>query len=258
MPELPDVEGFRRRLARHGAGRRIREIEVLDAGVVRNTRPATLRRLLEGRRLASPERRGKWLLAPTDGPTLLLHFGMTGSLEWNAESHRHDRVVLRLEGGELRYRDQRKLQGLWLAHDDEEAAAIMGCQGPDALGLRKAELRERIAAKRTGIKTALMDQTVVAGLGNMISDEVLWRAHLHPGRRPGSLTSAEWDRLHRGLGTVLRAAVKEGRVPPRPSWLTGVRDEDHPACPRCGTQLRRTKSGGRTTLWCPACQPSPG
>jgi formamidopyrimidine-DNA glycosylase len=177
------------------------------------------------------------------------------SLEWNTEPHRHDRVVLRLDGGELRYRDQRKLQGLWLARDDE-AAGIVGRHGPDALGVTKTQLRERLAGKRTGIKAALMDQAVVAGLGNIVTDEVLWRAHLHPGRRPGSLTTAEWDRLHRGLGSVLRASVKEGQVPPRQSWLTGVRDEDHPACPRCHAELRRTRSGGRTTLWCPACQPN--
>ncbi len=255
MPELPDVEGFRRRLDRHGRGRRIRDIDVLDTGVIRNCDVRRLRRALRGRHLRGPERRGKWLLAPTDGPTLLLHFGMTGSLEWDGEPHRHDRVVFHLDGGELRYRDQRKLQGLWLADDDEDAADIIGRQGPDALGLPKNRLRERVAGRRTKLKAALMDQTVVAGLGNIVTDEVLWRARLHPDRRPGALTPPEWDRLHRALGTVLRASVKEGHVPPRPSWLTGVRDERHPACPRCRTPLRRTRSGGRTTLWCPACQP---
>jgi formamidopyrimidine-DNA glycosylase len=257
MPELPDVEGFRRLLERHGKGRRIRDVEVLDDTVVRNTNPATLRRGLAGRHLEPPERRGKWLVAPTDGPTLLLHFGMTGSLEWDAEPHRHDRVVFHLDGGELRYRDQRKLQGLWLIHDDDDAAGVVGRQGPDALGLTKARLREQLAGKRAGVKAALMDQTVVAGLGNIVTDEVLWRAHLHPDRQAASLASAEWDRLHRALGSVLRTSVKEGHVPPRRSWLTGVRDEQHPACPRCHAKLRRTRRGGRSTLWCPACQPTP-
>ena len=255
MPELPDVEGFRRRLARHAGGRRIRSVEVLDAGVVRNTSAAGLRRALTGRHLERPQRRGKWLLAPTDGPLLLLHFGMTGSLEWNGEPHPHDRVILHLDDGDLRYRDQRKLQGLWLAHDDEEAARITGPEGPDALGLPKAKLQERLAGKRSGLKAALMDQATVAGLGNIVNDEVLWRARLHPDRRPGSLTPAEWGRLHRALGHVLRTSVKKGEVPRGRSWLTGVRDERHPSCPRCKTALRRTKTGGRTTLWCPSCQP---
>lgn len=257
MPELPDVEGFRRRLERHGRGRRLHEVEVLDPGVVRNTRPATLRRALARRRLERPERRGKWLLAPTDGPTLLFHFGMTGSLEWNSEPHRHDRVVLRVDGGELRYRDQRKLQGLWLARTDQEAAEIVGPLGPDALGLTKSRLRERLVDRRAGIKAALMDQTVVAGLGNLVTDELLWRAHLHPDRRPGSLASGEWDALHRALGSVLRASVKEGRVPTRRPWLTAVRDDPDGTCSRCGAGLRRTRTGGRGTLWCPACQPEP-
>jgi formamidopyrimidine-DNA glycosylase len=258
IPELPDVEGFRRRLARH-AGGRIRGVEVLDAGVVRNTSAAGLHRALTGRHLEQPERRGKWLLARTDGPVLLLHFGMTGSLEWNGAPHPHDRVVLQLNDGELRYRDQRKLQGLWLAHDDEEAARITGPVGPDALGLPKAELQNRLASKRTGLKAALMDQATVAGLGNLVNDEVLWRARLHPNRRPGSLSPAEWGRLHRALGSVLRSSVKEGRVPRRRSWLTGVRDDRQPTCPRCRAALRRTKTAGRTTVWCPSCQlPSNG
>ena len=256
MPELPDVEGFRRRLERHGRGRRIGTVDVLDAGVVRNASTATLRRRLTGRRLSRPERRGKWLLAPTDGPVLLLHFGMTGSLEWEAEPHRHDRVVFHLDGGDLRYRDQRKLQGLWLARDEDEAARIIGPQGPDALGLAKHRLQERLAERKSGLKAALMDQTAVAGLGNIVTDEVLWRARLHPGRPPGSLAPPEWDRLHRALATVLRTSVKEGQVPPRTSWLTGVRDECHPTCPRCGTTLRRTRTAGRATLWCPSCQPA--
>ncbi|MDQ3945824.1 MAG: Fpg/Nei family DNA glycosylase, partial [Actinomycetota bacterium] len=196
-------------------------------------------------------------LARTDGPILLIHFGMTGSLEWDREPHRHDRVVFRFDGGELRYRDQRKLQGLWLAHNDEEAAGVVGDQGPDALGLSKGRLRERLAGRRSGLKAAFMDQAVVAGLGNIVTDEILWRARLHPARRPGSLTSVDWTRLHRALGSVLRSSVKAGHVPARRSWLTGVRDDHEPVCPRCQAVLRRTKSGGRSTLWCPACQPPP-
>jgi formamidopyrimidine-DNA glycosylase len=257
MPELPDVEEFRRRLARHARNTKIRDVEVLDPGVVRNTDPATLRRALTGRRLKAPQRRGKWLVAPTDGPVLLIHFGMTGSLEWDADAHRHDRTVFQIDGHELRYRDLRKLQGLWLAQNDEEAARIIGRQGPDAWHITRAQLEERLSAKRTGLKVALMDQAVVAGLGNLLSDEVLWRARLHPQRRTGSLSSPEWNRLHRQLGRILEQSVDAGQVPRRRSWLTGVRDDPDPVCPRCRRPLRRQRVGGRTTLWCPACQPDP-
>ncbi|MEW6472577.1 MAG: DNA-formamidopyrimidine glycosylase family protein [Actinomycetota bacterium] len=255
MPELPDVEGFRRRLERHGRRGRIKDVDVIDAGVVRNADGAGFRRALVGHRFRSPQRRGKWLVAPTDGPVLLMHFGMTGSLEWDAEPHRHDRMVLRLDGHELRYRDQRKLQGLWLADDDEEAARIIGRQGPDAWGITRAQLEERLSGKRTGLKAALMDQAVIAGLGNIVTDEVLWRARLNPQRRPSSLNADEWGRLHRSLRRVLKDSIEAGHVPAERSWLTSRRTEPDPACPRCRRPLQRTRSGGRTTLWCPACQP---
>jgi formamidopyrimidine-DNA glycosylase len=102
-----------------------------------------------------------------------------------------------------------------------------------------------------------MDQTVIAGLGNLLVDEILWRARLHPQQKPARLDSRQWGRLHRSMGQVLRGSVKVGRVPTRRSWLTGVRDKDDPVCPRCGAGLRRLRIGGRTTALCPRCQPAP-
>ena len=133
MPELRDVEGFRRVIDTHARGRRITRVEAPDASVLRNTTAAALGRALRGRRFRPPERHGKWLLARTDGPTVLLHFGMTGELVWAEDDegrHAHDRVIVVTEGGELRYRDQRKLQGIWLAADGECIEEITGRQGP--------------------------------------------------------------------------------------------------------------------------------
>ena len=161
MPELPEVEHFRRFLARHGSARRITRVEVLDASVLRNVSRQHLRRDIEGRRFLSPRRHGKWLIARTDGPTLLLHFGMTGELVWKTrpdERHPHDRVVFVLEHGEVRYRDQRKLQGIWLARDEREAKRIMGHQGPDALDVDDPGFHELLAEHRGRIKAVLMDQ----------------------------------------------------------------------------------------------------
>ncbi|HZD65355.1 MAG TPA: DNA-formamidopyrimidine glycosylase family protein [Acidimicrobiales bacterium] len=266
MPELPDVEGFRSLFAARAAGRRVVDVEVLDAGVVRNTTPASLRRSLRGRRFDQPERRGKWLVAPTgDGgtaeATVLFHFGMTGLLSWAdgaGDRHTHDRVVFVTEDGELRYRDQRKLRGLWLARGPDEVDAVIGRQGPDALGLGRRQLGERLSARRAGLKSALMNQSVVAGLGNLVVDEVLWQARVHPARRWTDLDRVERDRLSRALQRVLRASVRQGRVSTRSDWLTGRRDEPDPRCPRCGRSLRRSQIGGRSTWWCPACQPPGG
>jgi formamidopyrimidine-DNA glycosylase len=258
MPELPDVEGFRRLLERCATGQRVRSVEVIDPSVLRNTTARELSGALKGRRIDVPRRHGKWLLVRTDGPTILIHFGMTGGLMCAADPqgrHHHDRLVLVMERGEVRYRDQRKLQGIWLARDDAEAEGVMGRLGPDALGLSRRELEALLAGRRGALKAVLMDQHVVAGLGNLLTDEILWRARLHPSREAGGLDRAETGRLYRAMKGVLEASVEEGRVPARARWLTGVRGDAEPICPRCRTPLRRSRVAGRTSWWCPRCQP---
>ncbi|MGW1791627.1 Fpg/Nei family DNA glycosylase [Streptomyces tubercidicus] len=259
MPELPDVEAFRAILASCAQGRRIQRTEVYDAGVLHGVSAGRLRRELTGRRFAEPERRGKWLLARTDGPTVLLHFGMTGELvraNASAPVHAHDRVVFTVDGGQqLRYRDQRKLQGLWLV-DEAGLDRMLREQGPDAAALTRTAFAAVLAGRRGTLKSLLMDQSALAGLGNLLVDEILWRARLHPARRADALSDDEQNRLHTALRRTLRSAVRAGRVPPRSSWLTGRRDAPAAACPRCGAALSRKRLAGRGTVWCPSCQPA--
>jgi formamidopyrimidine-DNA glycosylase len=260
MPELPDVEGFRQVLGSCGKGRRITKVEVADAGVLRGVTAARLRRALEGRRLAAPERQGKFLIVRTDGgPAVLLHFGMTGQLlccSPKEAAHRHDRVRFDLSGGRgVRYRDQRKLQGLRLADDEAGVARVLAGQGPDALSLGRKDFLELLDRRRARVKTVLMDQSAIAGLGNLLADEILWRARIHPARPANTLTAEEGRRVHNAMRQVLRLSVRAGRVPGRPSWLTGHREGADRACPRCGTALTRTRVATRTTVLCPHCQP---
>lgn len=259
MPELPDVEGFRKVLTSCAKGRVIQRVDVRDTGVLRGVSTRRLRDTLVGRRFTEPERHGKWLLAHTGGPTLLLHFGMTGRLACARPDdavEAHDRVLFTLGGGrQLRYRDQRKLQGLWLADDDSEAARLLAGQGPDAMAVDRAEFEAALSSHRGRVKTVLTDQSVLAGLGNLLADEILWRAGLRPTVRASDLTEADRRRLYAGMRRTLRSAVTAGCVPPRDSWLTGHRDDTDPACPRCGTLLRRSRVAGRGTVWCPRCQP---
>jgi formamidopyrimidine-DNA glycosylase len=261
MPELPDVEHERQVFARHAAGRTVRSVWA-DPTIVRNATPAALGRALRGRTFAQPERLGKWLTCWTDGPALLMHFGMTGELVWSGDEparHRHDRLVLVLHGDEeLRYRNMRKLGGVWLAHDAEEVRALLGQLGPDALSLSKHEFVKLIDHRKGGVKAALMDQALLAGVGNLIADETLWRARLHPKRRIDTLSAGERDALYRAMRTVLKTAVeKYDYVPRLRGWLTHVRGLPGAACPRCGTPLARTLAAGRTTYFCPSCQPEP-
>ncbi|AZQ32784.1 Fpg/Nei family DNA glycosylase [Streptomyces cyaneochromogenes] len=258
MPELPDVEGFRRVLEACAKGRVIRRVDVRDRGVLHGVSARRLRDALEGRRFTAPERHGKWLLARTGGPTLMLHFGMTGQLVCShpeEEAEAHDRVLFTVSRErQLRYRDQRKLQGLWLADDESEVARLLARQGPDAMAVDRRAFEAALSARRGSVKTALTDQSVLAGLGNLLADEILWRARLRPACRASDLTEADRRRLYTQMRRTLRSAVTAGCVPPRDSWLTGHRDARSPACPRCGTPLRRSRMAGRGTVWCPRCQ----
>ncbi|GEC08533.1 formamidopyrimidine-DNA glycosylase [Streptomyces spinoverrucosus] len=258
MPELPDVEGFRRVFESCAQGRVIRRVDVRDTGVLHGVSARRLREALEGRRFTGLERHGKWLLARTGGGhTLLLHFGMTGRLVCDhpdAAAAPHDRVLFTVgRDRQLRFRDQRKLQGLWLA-DDAEVERLLERQGPDALAVDRDDFEAALTARRGALKAALIDQSVLAGLGNLLADEILWRARLHPTVRASDLTRPDCRRLYTEMRRTLRAAVTAGCVPPRDAWLTGHRDDPDPHCPRCGTPLRRSRLAGRTTVWCPRCQ----
>lgn len=260
MPELPDVEGFRRVLAEHGQGHRIESVRVVDTQVLRDTNPQQLGRALTGRRFAEPDRLGKWLIGRTDGATLLLHFGMTGELLWcprDADGHPHDRVVLRLDDGELRYRDMRKLQGLRLAKDEAGLREVLDEQGPDALAIGRKDFEALLAGSRRKLKAHLSDQGTIAGLGNLTIDEILWRARIYPSRKVSDLGDEERRRVYSEMRRVLRESVPTGQVPPRKRWLTGARDDAPGApCPRCGARLAKERLSGRSTVYCPRCQPS--
>lgn len=266
MPELPDVEGFRRVAAEAADGTRAGPVRVRDPQVIRGLRPATFARWVRGRYVKAPRRHGKWLLLPTAGtthdeggfPVVLLHFGMTGMLVWSPADeprHAHDRVTFEFAHGQLRYRDMRKLKGIHLARKQSELDAVLGDLGPDAYRVSVTELRDRLAGTRRQLKSAMMDQSRIAGLGNLCVDEILWRARIHPARRSTDVDDVGWQTLHQRMRVMLRQAARAGRVPDHRSWLTGHRDEPDGVCPRCSTALARGQVAGRTTVWCPACQP---
>jgi formamidopyrimidine-DNA glycosylase len=260
MPELPDVEGFRRYFARHATGKRVRGIEVPARDILRNTTPQGLSRSLRGRRFESPDRHGKWLLAPAGGPTLMLHFGMTGGLKWAGDKrardgrHRHDRMILLLDGGELRYRNMRKLGGVWVAREESEIDEITGELGPDAQDLARDEFEQLLSGRRGGLKAALMNQRLLAGIGNELSDEILWHARLDPSRPVSSLDDGERKALHRDMQRVIRESNRRGHIPRKRSWISSQRGRRDPSCPRCRGEVRRSRIAGRTAYWCPRCQ----
>lgn len=252
------------------AGRRIEAVDVHDSQSLRDTTPDALSAMITGRYLREPQRRGKFLVLPTapsprsntELPCLLVHFGMTGtfiSCSRDTDLHRHDRVVLSFRGAgdeHLRYRDMRKLTGIRLAAHQSDLDAVLDELGPDALTLSPAEYRAQLTRTRRQIKPALMDQSTIAGLGNLCVDEILWRSRIHPKRSTTDLDNRQLATLHERTRSMLTEASRIGRVPDRTSWLTGHRYEPSGHCPRYGNALRRDKIAGRTTAWCPRCQQS--
>lgn len=261
MPELPEVEAYRC-LAESAIGRPVAEVVAHDAWYLkRGLTGEVVRAGLQGRRLTRARRLGKLLLLDTDdgaGPVLGLRFGMAGRLLVDGtagvdsllyaskrELSAWDRFALRFDdGGDLRVRDPRRLGGVEL--DPEEARL-----GPDVLGLGQAALGRALARSRAPLKARLMDQAHLAGIGNLIADEALWRAGLDPARPAGSLSTAELRRLHRHLGATLSAYIEGGGS--HTGLLMGERRLGG-ICPRDGAPLVRRTVGGRTTWSCPRHQ----
>jgi formamidopyrimidine-DNA glycosylase len=251
VPELPDVEGFRRVFAENAAGGRIETVDVLDRPLLRAGRAAAV----EGECFGEPSRHGKWLIAPAGAVEVLMHFGMTGLLQWaplGEDRHRHDRIVFVCSGGELRYRNMRRFGGVWIVERDRER--VTGPLGPDAAAVDEQTFHELLERRRGGLKAALMDQRLISGLGNLMVDEIAWRARIDPRTPVPRLSRRRRERLRQAIDEVVRESVPTGRVPPLEGWLTAARDARPPRCPRCGGPLRKETIAGRTAVWCARCQ----
>lgn len=257
MPELPDVEAHRRTVADHATGRRIRRISVRDTELLHGTTPQGLGRSLAGRTVGRPQRHGKWLFVRfDDGPALVFHFRMTGELRWQpgGAGEQDDAVALHFEHGTLSYRSKRRLGGISYLTAGRDVGEVTGPLGPDATEVDRERLGDLLRSRRGGLKSALMDQRLIAGLGNELVDEILWRSRLHPGRSAADVDEGAVAELDRHLRQVLRRSIRAGHVPSGPTWLNGRRDASRPVCPRCEAPLERATVAGRTTYWCPAEQ----
>jgi formamidopyrimidine-DNA glycosylase len=254
VPELPDAAGYRRLVAR--SLHRLDHVELVDPGVLRNTDRAALDDAVSHQDVQEVERRGKWLVVHVERASLVIHLGMTGSLVVtgpHAAIAPDDRAVLHGDA-EVRLRDRRRLGGIWLAADAADVADITGPLGPDAAAITVTQLAAALGRRRTPLKSALVDQSSIAGLGNTLSDEVLWGARLHPEMPADSLSPGQLATLHAALRDRVRRASRAGAIPRTPSWLTSQRSSPTPTCPRCHGDLERSRVTGRTALWCPSCQ----
>jgi len=269
MPELPEVEFARRSLVRWFDGRALVKAEAdKKARTFRGAEPADFETIRGS--LQKAERRGKYLMLTfSDGHGVVAHLGMTGKFVKRAPDVQepYSRAKLFLDSGEvIHFRDPRLFGRIEPMRDDQLATnPVIQALGHDPLvdGLTSAQLEVRIGPSKQDLKVALMDQSRIAGLGNIHAAEALFRAKLHPARKPASLTPAEWAGLAKAIHTTIDFAltsegsndeiqyVEEGEA--ENPFL--VYDRGEVPCSVCGGPIQHFDQGGRTTWFCPTCQP---
>jgi formamidopyrimidine-DNA glycosylase len=271
MPEEPEVEIARRLIADLALGRRIVGVDDADTFVCRPHSPGELREALTGRTLTAAHRRGKTMWCETSaldgsavpgplGPDLGIHLGMSGRIVVTAADGRvaeggdrpgrdaqprkaeWDRFTLEFaDGGRLALFDKRRLGRIVLNPD-------IGALGPDAAEVTRAQFRDLISRGTIAVKARLLDQSKLAGVGNLLADEILWRAKVPPGTPVDHLTSQDVDRLYRALRSVMAAAMSEGGGAHTGDVIAARRPGG--SCPRCGAPMVHGTVGGRSTWWC--------
>lgn len=279
MPELPEVETVRRGVAAAVAGLRVEEVEATGArSTRRHSDGAAYCRRVRGSTLVGVDRVGKYLIGGLDsGDVTVVHLGMSGQLrvaDSAADRPAHTHVVWRFEGGrELRFVDPRTFGQVWVSRPDGTGTvpelAHLGVDALDGLPTWRS-LVPLLAGRRGRLKPLLLDQRVLAGIGNLYADEVLFHARLHGDRVAGELAAGEVRRLHLAVSTVLPAAIAAGGSSLADAQYRNVdgalgRYQDRHAvygragrpCPRCDTPVRRDRWSGRSSFTCPRCQPAP-
>ena len=268
MPELPEVETIKNELSPWVVGQSFTKVTILDTTVVCSGSAKEVRRGLIRRKIESLERRGKYLIFHlSNGKALIIHLRMTGSLLLNPKGIDHyARAVFHLSNGHrFVFNDRRRLGLMWLVDDADSVVCKLGPEPldkdftPDALG-------QRLNRHHIPIKAALLNQCIVAGIGNMYADEALFAARIHPLRKADDLLPKEVQTLHHCVRRVLRAAIgsKGASVDTyiRPEGELGTAHFDFKVahrggepCPICSSTIERVSVQNRGTYFCPRCQP---
>jgi formamidopyrimidine-DNA glycosylase len=278
VPELPEVEVVRRGLEQFVVGRRIQTVEVLHPRAVRRHEggAADFVARLTGRTIDGARRRGKYLWLPVGDDALLAHLGMSGQLlvgPADAPLSPHVRVRFSFDdgGSDLRFTDQRTFGHLLVSADGAQLPSVIAHIAPDPLeeAFDLARLTARMRARKTGVKRALLDQSLVSGIGNIYADESLWRVKLHWARATDRLRPGQIADLMAAAADVFNEALKDGGTS-FDSLYVDVNGESGyfgrslnvygragEPCPRCGALIRRDPFMNRSSYTCPVCQPRP-
>lgn len=271
MPELPEVEIARRNLARWFHGHRVLHAEADATRVFRGAQRKKFSELTG--RVESLERRGKYLLLTFEGDRgLLAHLGMTGKFvrrpEGSSQAEPHSRARFHLDDGTvIHFKDPRlfgRMEPARAAQLHHLKAILALGRDPLAEGLTAEQLQEAVGRSRQDLKVALMDQGRVAGLGNIYAAEALFRADLHPARKPATLKPEEWQRLTQAIHDTFQEALELAEAQGEEQVYLEEDSSQNPfriygragePCSKCGTKVQSFTQGGRTTHFCPKCQP---
>ncbi|MBQ6808815.1 MAG: bifunctional DNA-formamidopyrimidine glycosylase/DNA-(apurinic or apyrimidinic site) lyase [Firmicutes bacterium] len=272
MPELPEIENLKRSLEPYLPGQRIQSVEVRRSEVIKHPDADSFVRDLCGKQIKSLSRRGKYLrIHMEDGSMLVAHLRMTGRLLYSEPEQAelpHTHLCFQLENGLLRYSDVRRFGCLWLiAPWEDDDFTGMAKLGPEPLeeGFSAACLMQRLSSRKTSIKQGILDQGVIAGLGNIYADEALFEAGILPQRLCSSLRPEEWQTLAAAIPPILNSAIQhrgtsfsdyldgEGRKGENQMFLMAYQRGGEP-CLRCGARMEKTRVAGRGTCFCPRCQ----
>jgi formamidopyrimidine-DNA glycosylase len=273
MPELPEVETIRRDLNKELKGRKIVKLKLHDWAKMLKPTPGALAKAVEGKRIRDFDRRAKLLLMHLDdhGTTIAIHLKLSGQLYIRKQTQAPDRfthVVLKLDKGEeLRFNDLRKFGFMKVVENKKDLDKLLSEFGPEPFTPEFTfdKFKNIIAKSSRAIKTTIMDQSKISGVGNIYADEALWRAKIHPEQSAGKLTEKQLKDLYDAILFVLKQGIEdrgtsvdqyrdiysqEGR---HERNLQVFRQNGKP-CPACGTKVEKIKVGGRGTHFCPKCQ----
>ncbi len=259
MPELPDVEILKRYFDNAALNKKISRVRINSQKILKGVSPRALQQSAKDQTCTASRRHGKYLFVRLrSGRSLIMHFGMTGGLDFfrdDDSGHAYDWAVFDLATGDhLAYVSKRLLGHIALT-EDEQAFIEEKNLGPDALSLTAAQFRDRVRGRSGAIKSVLMNQSALAGLGNIYSDEVLYQSGVSPMREVSKLSDVELKKIHRRMVTICEKAIDKNANPdafPK-TYLIHARKAGAP-CPRCDGTVKKAKIGSRSSYYCPHCQ----
>jgi formamidopyrimidine-DNA glycosylase len=255
MPEIPEVESFRKTAQKHALNKPIKDVKVKEASFLQKITKNKFTRTLKKHKFTKAKRHGKYLFLYINKQWLVLHFGMTGELiHANKKEPDYTKITFDFADDFIAYINKRKLGKVYLVKSKEDFIDKKDL-GPDAMGLNFDKFYKIAGESKGTVKGALMKQSSISGIGNEYSDEILYSSKIHPESKSQNLKKSHWKKIHNQMKRILDKAIEKrtkNKDLPK-TWILSNRDEGA-KCPRCKGKIKRKKIAGRSSYFCPDCQ----